>query len=424
MYYDVIIIGAGLSGLMAAEAAQSQGARVLILARGMGSLPLTSGCIDGLGYFPSHSQTPLSSPLSGLEPLRDSHPEHPYAKVGPETIVKALARFQERVNLGGMLYVGNFDSNVLLPTPLGTFHPTCLVPVMMKNGNLSTPGSTLLLGVEGLKDFSSPWAAENLNSLYSRGTIASSFRAAVLERLDLSSKAMNALNLARAFDDRDFRDRFAKKVTRLLKPGERLGVPAVLGFHSAQEAWSDLQEKLGAEIFEIPLPPPSVPGIRLYNILRSHLQEKGVRFIMGLSSVKPIIDQQRITGLMMGERRSPHYSARAFVLATGKFIGGGLDSDQTRIFETLFDLPVRYPKLRREWFNPRLLSVHGQPFNGFGLEVNDSLQPVDFGGQVIYCNLFAAGGIIAHADSMAEKSGGGVAIATGFQAGMLAAGMK
>jgi anaerobic glycerol-3-phosphate dehydrogenase len=62
MFYDVIVIGAGLAGLMAAEAAQSQGARVLILAKGMGSLPLMTGCIDGLGYFPSTSLTPLPSP--------------------------------------------------------------------------------------------------------------------------------------------------------------------------------------------------------------------------------------------------------------------------------------------------------------------------------------------------------------------------
>ena len=62
MFYDVIVIGAGLSGLMAAEAAQSQGARVLLLAKGMGSLPLTTGCIDGLGYFPSISKSLLAHP--------------------------------------------------------------------------------------------------------------------------------------------------------------------------------------------------------------------------------------------------------------------------------------------------------------------------------------------------------------------------
>jgi glycerol-3-phosphate dehydrogenase subunit B len=424
MFYDVIVIGAGLAGFMAAEAAQSQGARVLILARGMGSLPLTSGCIDGLGYSPSNSRVPLSSPLSGLEHLRESHGGHPYVKIKQEIIIQALRRFQEIVHQRGLPYVGSFDSNFLIPTPLGTFHPTCLVPVTMSTGDLSTPGSALLLGIRGLKDFSPFLAAENLNLMHSRGRIASSFRAELLERFHLPGKSMNALNLASAFDGKDFRDTFAQKVKPLLKPKEKLGLPAVLGFHSAKDSWVALQEKLGVEIFEIPMPPPSIPGIRLDNMLRVHLKEKGVRILTGLSSLKPLIEGGKIVGLMMGERRNPHYRAQAFVLATGKFIGGGLDSDQSRICETLLDLPIRYPKLRSEWFNQNLLTLYGQPFNGFGLEVNESLQPVDFEGQVIYSNLFAAGGIIAHADSMTEKSGGGVAIATGFQAGLLAAEVK
>jgi glycerol-3-phosphate dehydrogenase subunit B len=58
------------------------------------------------------------------------------------------------------------------------------------------------------------------------------------------------------------------------------------------------------------------------------------------------------------------------------------------------------------------------------VEVNENLQPVDPEGRVIYSNLFAAGAIIAHGDSMSEKSGGGIAISTGYLAGKLAAGIK
>jgi len=87
-------------------------------------------------------------------------------------------------------------------------------------------------------------------------------------------------------------------------------------------------------------------------------------------------------------------------------------------------LPVKYPLHRSEWFNPRLLAPEGQPFNSFGLEVDEELRPVDATGKVQYQNLFAAGGILAHADSMAEKSGGGVAISTGYWAGKLAANLK
>jgi glycerol-3-phosphate dehydrogenase subunit B len=292
----------------------------------------------------------------------------------------------------------------------------------MKNGVLSLPGRVLLLGFEGLKDFSACLASENLNLWRARGKIAPSFRAETLTRVKLEGKALNSLNLARAFDGEEFREQVARQVQPLLKSGEKLGLPAVLGYSSSQSAWADLQKRLGTDIFEVPLPPPSIPGLRLYNLMRARLQEEGVRVIIGLSALKPILEKGEIQGIALGEaRKSPVYRASAYVLATGKFVGGGLDAQRNRIFETLFDLPVEYPQNRKEWFTTQLLTSIGQPFNSFGVEVNASLQPTDSGGKVIYQNLYAAGGILAHADSMAEKSGGGVAIATGYVAGQFAA---
>ncbi len=422
MFYDVIVIGAGLAGLMAAEAAQEKGARVLILAKGMGSLPLTSGCIDGLGYFPGSPAAPVSSPLGTLVELNRVNPAHPYSRLGKERILSALARFRDLTLSNGLPYVGGFDASVLIPTALGTYHPTCLVPETMKNGVLSLPGRVLLLGFEGLKDFSACLASENLNLWRAQGKIAPSFRAETLTRVKLEGKALNSLNLARAFDGEEFREQVARQVQPLLKNGEKLGLPAVLGYSSSQSAWADLQKRLGTDIFEVPLPPPSIPGLRLYNLMRACLQEKGVRVIIGLSALMPILEKGEIQGIALGEaRKSPVYRASAYVLATGKFVGGGLDAQRNRIFETLFDLPVKYPQNRKEWFTTQLLTSIGQPFNSFGVEVNENLQPTDSGGKVIYENLYAAGGILAHADSMAEKSGGGVAIATGYVAGQFAA---
>ena len=425
MFYDVIIIGAGLSGLVAAEVAQSEGARVLLLAKGLGSLPLTTGCIDGLGYFPSISKIPLGSPLTSIDQLQRHHPNHPYVKVGREKILSSFIRFQELCRAGGLPYTGDFSSNILLPTTLGTFHPTCLVPETMKKGDLSLPGPVLLLGFQGFRDFFPSFAAENLNALHAQGKISSFFRAEVLEGIDLHGKPMNGLNLARAFDEKDFREMFVHRAKPLLKKGERLGLPAVLGFYSPKEAWQDLQEKLDAEIFEVPMPPPSVPGLRLYNRLKDHLREKGVRIVVGLSGLTPLSEPGRLNGFSLGSAsKSPVYRASAIVLATGKFFGGGLDSDRERVYETLLGLPVLHPPHRREWFNHRLLAPEGQPFNSFGVEVDQALRPVDPAGEVLYQNLFAAGGILAHADSMAEKSGGGVAVTTGYWAGKLAAAMK
>jgi glycerol-3-phosphate dehydrogenase subunit B len=295
----------------------------------------------------------------------------------------------------------------------------------MNQGNLSLPGPVLLLGFRGLKDFSPFLAAENLNILYSQGKIASSFRAEILDEPDLGGKAINTLNLARAFDGEAFRNNLAKKVQPILKAGERLGLPAVLGFQSPGEALADLEKRLRVGIFEIPMPPPSVPGIRLFRKFQLYLQEKGVRIVIGLSTLIPRQESKRILGFSLGlSKKSAAYSASAVVLATGKFVGGGLDSDRGRIFETLLNLPVAYPKNRREWFHPRLLATEGQPFNRIGVEVNENLQPIDPEGRIIYDNLFAAGAILAHGDSMSEKSGGGIAVSTGYMAGKLAVGMK
>jgi glycerol-3-phosphate dehydrogenase subunit B len=419
MLYDVMVIGAGLAGLMAAESAASAGAKVLLLAKGLGTLPLTTGCIDILGYCPGTSQTPLVAPFAGIEQIPGNHP---YAKVGSEEIIAAISCFQKILTSENYPYHGSGSANILIPTSIGSLHPTGLIPETMENGDVSIPGAVLLLGFEGLKDFFPNFIADNLNLLHQRGKVSPTFRAALVKRPDLGGRAIHALTLAQAFDNRVFRERLAQKIHSLLHPGERLGLPAVLGFQSPREVWKDLQERVGAKIFEIPLPPPSVPGLRLYHLLKSYLQKKGVRFFVGFSKLTPFIEKDQIVGLALGDPgKNILYRGSAFVLATGQFVGGGLDSERKRIYETLFDLPIRYPENRKGWFHPTLLTPEGQPFNAFGVEVDRYLQPVDFQGRVVYPNLFAAGGILAHAGSMNEKSGGGVAIATGYVAGKSAA---
>jgi len=404
---------------MAAESAADEGARVLLLAKGLGSLPLTTGCIDVLGYFPAISKIPLGAPASAIKSVP---PQHPYGKVGTAGLAAALDHFQKILDSEKYPYWGSGEKNLLIPTSLGTLHPTGLVPETLKGGDLSIPGSVLIAGFEGLKDFFPHFIANNLNLLHERGQVSSRFRAAILKRPDLGEKALNGLGLSLAFEKEGFRFLLAKELGSLIGPGERLGLPAVLGIHSPIKIWSDLQERVGASIFEIPLPPPSILGLRLQNILKSNFQKKGGRLFIGVSKLTPLAEKSRVVGLTLGDsRKSVPYRASAFVLATGQFVGGGLDSNRNRIFETLFNLPLRFPENRKEWFRSPLLTPAGQPFNGFGVEVDRNLQPVDLQGEVIYSNLFAAGGIIAHADSRNEKSGGGIAVATGYWAGKYAA---
>jgi glycerol-3-phosphate dehydrogenase subunit B len=56
--YDVLVIGAGLAGLTAATRLAEGGARVMVLAKGVGATHLAPGTIDVLGYAPERVQRP------------------------------------------------------------------------------------------------------------------------------------------------------------------------------------------------------------------------------------------------------------------------------------------------------------------------------------------------------------------------------
>jgi glycerol-3-phosphate dehydrogenase subunit B len=109
--------------------------------------------------------------------------------------------------------------------------------------------------------------------------------------------------------------------------------------------------------------------------------------------------------------------ARSYLLATGGILGGGFDSDHTgRIWETVFGLPLTIPQRRYEWFRPEFMNPAGHPvFNG-GVAVDGRMQPVDVAGQVVYGNLWAAGGTLASVDPIQQHSLEGIAIATGVAA--------
>src|SRR5512139_659226 len=88
MHYDVIIIGMGLSGLMAAKTAAEAGRKVLIIGRGTGSLCLFSNTLDLLGNLPK-------APDKGhaLSRWIADHPQHPYSKAGTAAIDEAFTSF-------------------------------------------------------------------------------------------------------------------------------------------------------------------------------------------------------------------------------------------------------------------------------------------------------------------------------------------
>lgn len=78
----------------------------------------------------------------------------------------------------------------------------------------------------------------------------------------------------------DKRRQLVAAIKPQIEAGEVVGLPAVLGVRDLT-AWSDIADQLGAPVFEIPLPPPGVPGIRINEALTNLAKDLKVRVIVG-----------------------------------------------------------------------------------------------------------------------------------------------
>ena len=416
MKYDVVVVGAGLSGLMAAKTAAEDGLSTVLLGKGIGAIQVLPGCIDLLGYYPEDAVIPHDEVRLALRRLIQERPDHPYARVGEQDIERAFRSFCDLFPPDGYHYTGQWDQNIMLPTAMGTMRPTCLVPSTMMAGRKIVSEPTLLIGFVEFVDFFPASAARSLNQWGRDKGIR--VRGETIGLSDISQRGPHkAAALAALFEDEEFRRKVVSRIDTLRK-GERLiGFPAVLGLVGAESVRVDLEASLGADVCEIPILPPSIPGMRLFEMLKGRLRSAGVPMHLGFEVVTAIHKKRRCTGVVLKTPSGEHkFESDWFVLATGGLLGGGLSVESGRIVEPLFGLPVEQPDDRDGWFREALFSGQGHPIHRAGIRTNSRLNPVDDTGRVLVENLLVVGSLLGHHDAWYEQSRSGVAVTTGFKA--------
>jgi glycerol-3-phosphate dehydrogenase subunit B len=404
MRYDVVVAGAGTAGLTAAVRVAQAGKRVLVLAKGAGATHLAPLTVDVLGYAPGR----VVSPAKELGAFLAANPDHPYARIGEPAIAEALAWFRGLM-ADDYPYTGGLERNVLLPTAIGAARPSALVPVTMAEGDLGRDEPMCIVGLRPLKDFHAALVADNI----SRGGIAA--RAVELD-LAVDRVDVSALGIARELDRPEVRSLLAAQLAVRLQSGERVGFPAVLGLHHAHTVWGEMQERLGRPVFEIPLPPPSVPGLRVDRILTQALRAAGGRVILGSEIVAAQPDADGVTIRAKAAARDVEHRADWLVLATGGFAEGSimLDADW-RARETLLDLPLAHvPGPGEARFAPDYFDA--QPMARVGVAVDAGLRPVGPDGARVHERVLVAGASIGGAVPWKEHSGEGISVTTGFHA--------
>ncbi len=87
--------------------------------------------------------------------------------------------------------------------------------------------------------------------------------------------------------------RFARAVAAAAGPGDVVALLAVLGVRRSG-VWRQVAEVVGRDVCEIPLPPPSVPGLRLYEALLALVRAAGVRIVTGSRIVGRTLDADAV----------------------------------------------------------------------------------------------------------------------------------
>lgn len=405
----VVVIGAGLAGLVAAVRLAEAGADVTVVATGAGSLPLSPGTIDVLGYAPGR----VASPRDALPAFVAAHPGHPYARLAG-SLDEALGWFRERV--AGLGYEGGGDANLILPTAVGAPRPTALAPASIAAGDLRHGGRLLVVGLRALKDFFPALLADNLSRADLPGGPVEVRHTEIGASPRPGWADVAGQVFARALDAAPFRRELGEALRGLAEPGEAIAMPAVLGMARAREARDELMERAGAPLVEIPTVPPSVPGMRLDMALTAALSRAGGRLVLGPDAVGHEGSGGRLGAVLVRQAaRTRALPADAVVLATGGFAAGGIELDSHgALRERVFGLPTSGPPAGERGLSPRHLDH--QPLMAAGVAVDEGGRPVGDDGAPVWANLWAAGAIEAGALPWREKSGEGIAIAGGFRA--------
>lgn len=410
---DVCVIGSGLAGMAAALFAAARGLRVAQMGH-TGEIIFASGLLDLLGVHPASEKQTWNDPWAAIDALVEDKPNHPYARLKKADIKAAFDEILTFLEETGLTYHRIVDRNTGVLTSMGTLKSTYAVPHTMWQGAsaLKEKSACMILDIRGLKGFSARQiVAACKNEWPDLRSEQISFPDSDHLNEVYTEHMANALLLPHN------REKLAKVVSPLVKKSKIVGLPAILGLYRTHEVISELEELIGVPVFEIPTIPPSVPGLRLKEAFERGLRTKGVQYFSLTKALKVRQTPDNRFETHIGRDDVEHIvDSRGVILASGRFIGGGLFADRTHIRETIFSLPVFQPDSRHDWHHRDFLDARGHAINQAGVEIDDAFRPVDDSGRPAFEALFAAGSILAHNDWKRLKCGAGIAIATAYGA--------
>jgi glycerol-3-phosphate dehydrogenase len=416
--YDVVVVGAGLAGMVAALRAAERGRKTALVSFGAGTLSIGGGSIDILGYI--KGDPVRGDPFAAFDRLA---PGHPYALIGAAAAAEAVEFIRDTAAAAGLplLRAGTRErGNAWLPTAAGTLKPAWLTGPGMNPETLRSARSLAVVGVEGMKDFSPRLVMGGLerSPLFAGKKLSAALLPPPPFLSEAGGRDATILDMARFLDAPDGRDWLRRVLPGAAGSADAVLLPSFLGVSSSARTHADLEREMGIALAETVCLPPAVTGLRLQKALRAALRGAGVPLFDNVEINVAILDGKRCLGLAAereGQRRV--FRAKSFVVAAGGLFGKGITTLPGKAFESIFKIPVPVPERQELWSDARFFGPGRHCFASMGLVVNRDLQAVGADGGPLLSNVFFAGRTLGGYDFASEKSGSGVALTTGWFAG-------
>lgn len=372
---SVAVVGGGLAGFAAALAAAAEGASVTVVARAPGATSLYAG---GMEVAPA------------LDVLA-RRPEHPLNRLGMDAatlgaeLAEAAASLVATLGRAGLKLAGAAGESGVYADVRGVPRVANIVPATVAPGELTALRGrrVAVVGIPAVGEYDAAATAKALQEL----------------------AGVDAEPVECPLDDlgpgASITDLFGRPAPRPRTRAEAIAYPP--GFTALPENG-----------FELLAAAPSPHGRRLQQALDGALAAAGVRVVRGAATAFAA-DGGTITSLEVGSER---VTAGAFVLAGGRFIGGGLVKSRV-IREPLFGLDVFFdgrPAAEQGVALHHLEYLSPEPAFRAGLLTDAQLRPLDRHGRAPYVNLRAAGAILGGRD-YTDGFGFGVPLLTGRLAG-------
>jgi len=439
----IAVVGGGLAGAVATLALAERGAEVVQIAGPPGASALAAGAFDlaaaspGVPWLAARDAL-RGNALSALERLALllwEAPSHPYARMfGRDAAAAAsaaragIAALSRWLAPHGAALQGDFAASALLACSPGTLRPVDFATPGPAGGDLSACAEIALIDAPGLAGYDARFTARGL--------------AAELAALGLAQKPVRIIqnvwpeglldaqpaSVAARLDAPAAGEALARALRGCGGAGCVVLAPPVLGIARTQALVAQLAEAAGCAVAEVlSFPPYALAGYRFERALRAAVRASGARVIDG-----------RVRALHAGQHGASHelaietrtgaqqLAARALVLATGRFTGGGLAPSDGEVREPLLGLPLHDAEGRRIDGIPAHRSVRKgyatwQPLYTAGVRVDPQLRPLAPRGEPAAERVFCAGELIGGFDPARERTGLGVALLTGLAAAASAA---